>query len=323
MQLYNLLTDFSIVVFWDIATGKRRTIGYFTWKQLSPWAMEVCNPSTAILRQRIGIPFPKAEFFHQKKLLRRRQCAWEAWGAVVAVSYPPTFIFPSWSTRIPGTSSSDDSLDDCTLAVKCRKKSVGFLALQGFQLRFLYVFVSECFCAMLCLLKRCHFWMMSLADRVSNRRPLKIPSLRAIGPPALVILWSFVLPSHVSSSRMPMNQWRGRDFLQNAARLKCTKRIWNWHEHGATLEFPAGISQHPAAGGYMSQFAVNNPQDHLGANRSRRSIGCCNSCESQAGTPFKLTIWTPFRLTRLKDKPPKLCCHLLVTSPKFPDSLEL
>jgi len=45
MQLYNLPTDFSIVVFRDIATGKRRTIGYYTWKQLSPWAMEVRNPS--------------------------------------------------------------------------------------------------------------------------------------------------------------------------------------------------------------------------------------------------------------------------------------
>lgn len=83
MQLYNLPTDFSIVVFRDIATGKRRIIGYFTWKQLSPWAMEVCNPSF--------LPFsaktkwksqnPKPVFFPSKFLLRRRQSAWEAWGA--------------------------------------------------------------------------------------------------------------------------------------------------------------------------------------------------------------------------------------------------
>lgn len=110
--------------------------------------------------------------------------------------------------------------------------------------------------------------------------------------------------SHVSSPRMPMNRWRGRDFRHNAKWQMFQKVTWTWHNIGVSCWHFTAL--HPTAGGYMSQLAVNNRQDQLDANRSRRSIGCCNSCESQAGTPF--------RLARLKDKPLKLCLQLLVQS---------
>ena len=101
-----------------------------------------------------------------------------------------------------------------------------------------------------------------------------------------------------------MNRWRGRDFRHNAKWQMFQKVTWTWHNIGVSCWHFTAL--HSTAGGYMSQLAVNNRQDHLDANRSRRSIGCCNSCESQAGTPF--------RLARLKDKPLKLCLHLLVQS---------
>ena len=162
MQLYNLPTDFSIVVFRDIATGKRRIIGYFTWKQLSPWAMEVCNPSFLPFCRHLEVEFSipqKPVFFWGEGNLREKReaptCCSAAWlsfptkrqqqlSAVQAD--PPGFLVRR--LVIPGI------LARCPL-----EKSRGFLALGGFQWSFC---LRWSFCNAVCLLKRCQLSMMSV-----------------------------------------------------------------------------------------------------------------------------------------------------------------
>ena len=302
MQLYKLPTDFSI------ATGKRRTIGYFTWKRLSPWAMEVCNPSTASFRHRSGIPFPKPVFSIKVIFLRRRQCAWEAWGAnllCLAIHHQrrANFQLSKLIHRIPGTSTSDDSWIIGTLS-NVQKKIVDSWRLQDFN----WAFVCDVFLRCCVFAEKMPIFNDVSGDRASNRRPLKFPVLSiAIGPHHLFIQWSSVLEAMFHHLECLWTD--GEDGILNKMQNdRSSKRIesdMNLAQHWSFLLAFHCTREMPTAGGYMSQLAVNNRQDHLDENRSRRSIGCCNSCESQAGTPF--------RLARLKDKPQKLC-YLLVQS---------